>query len=76
LGRRAVDAVLALPALQLIALDEALARAAADIAARFRVRGGDAVYIATASTLPMPLVTWDMEQRERAARIVDVILPH
>jgi len=35
----------------------------------------DASVVATASTLHVPLVTWDTEQRDRAAWIVDVILP-
>lgn len=76
LGRRAVEAVLRLPNLQLVALDEALARAAADVAARLRLRGGDAVYIATASMLQVPLITWDAEQRDRAATLVEVRRPH
>ena len=75
LGRRAVDAILRLPALRPITLDEALSRAAADLAARLRLRGGDAVYIATAALSRLPLVTWDTEQRERAARVVDVVSP-
>ena len=75
LGRRAVDAILRLPTLRLITLDEPLSRAAANLAARLRIRGSDAVYIATAALLRVPLVTWDTEQRERAARVVDVMSP-
>ncbi len=72
LARRAVDAVLRLPGLRLISVDDALARAGARIAARLRVRGGDALYVAAAAELRLPLVTWDVEQRERAAGLVDV----
>ncbi len=75
LARRAVDAVLRLPGLRLISVDDALARAGARIAARLRVRGGDALYVAAAAELRLPLVTWDMEQRERAAGLVDVRVP-
>jgi len=75
LGRRAVDAILRLPTLRLIALDEPLSLAAAILAARLRIRGSDAVYIATAALLRVPLVTWDTEQRDRAARIVNVMSP-
>jgi hypothetical protein len=28
-----------------------------------------------ASTLGLPLVTWDVEQRQRAARVIDVVSP-
>jgi len=75
LGRQAIDALLRLPTLRLIALDEPFAREAADFAARLHLRGGDAVYIAVAAVLGVPLVTWDAEQRLRAARVVDVVAP-
>jgi predicted nucleic acid-binding protein len=75
LARRAVAAVLRLPALRLVPVDEALARAAASLAGRFRVRGADAVYIAAAAALGVPLATWDLEQRERAAHVVEVFVP-
>src|SRR2546426_8527336 len=75
LARRAVDAVLRLPALRLVQVDDVLARSAAGIAGRLRVRGADAVYIATATGLRLPLVTWDSEQRDRAARLVEVLVP-
>ena len=75
LARRAVDALLRLASLRLLALDETLARAAASVAAQLRLRGADAVYIAAASELRVPLVTWDAEQRERAAGVVAVLEP-
>ena len=75
LGRRALAAVLRLPALRLVPVDEVLAHAAANLAGQFRVRGADAVYIAAAAVLGVPLATWDLEQRERAAHIVEVFVP-
>lgn len=75
LAQRAVDAVLRLPALRLVPVDDALARRAATLAGRLRLRGADAVYIATAAALGQPLVTWDAEQRERAARLIEVMAP-
>src|SRR6266851_8984206 len=65
LAQRAVAAVLRLPALRLLPVDEILARAAANLAGQFRVRGADAIYIAAAAALRVPLATWDLEQRER-----------
>jgi predicted nucleic acid-binding protein len=56
-------------------VDADLARTAADLASRFRLRGADAIYIAAASTLGLPLVTWDVEQRQGAARVTDVVSP-
>jgi predicted nucleic acid-binding protein len=75
LAQRAVAAVLRLPALRLVVVDESLARLAARLAARFRLRGADAVYVAVAARLRLPLVTWDVEQRERAAPLVAVTRP-
>ena len=75
LARRAVAAVLQLPGLRLVSLDEALARTAANLAGQLRVRGADAVYIAAAAALGVPLATWDLEQRERAGHLVTVFVP-
>ncbi|MCI0548664.1 MAG: PIN domain-containing protein, partial [Candidatus Rokubacteria bacterium] len=75
LARRAVAAVLRLPVLRLLPVDDVLARAAAGVAGRLRVRGADALYIAAAATLRLPLVTWDLEQRDRAAPLVEVLVP-
>ena len=75
LARRAVEAVLRLSSLRLVAMDEELARTAADLAGRLRLRGADAVYAAAATSLRLPLVTWDAEQRQRAARVIRVVTP-
>ena len=75
LAQQAVAAVSSFPRLRLVPLDEILARAAARLAGRFRVRGADAIYIAAAAALRVPLATWDLEQRERAAPIVDIFVP-
>jgi predicted nucleic acid-binding protein len=75
LAQRAVETVLGLPALRLVPVDDVLARTAADLAGRLRLRGADAVYIAAAAALQLPLVTWDLEQRERAARVIEVLAP-
>jgi predicted nucleic acid-binding protein len=75
LAQRAIDAVLKLPGLRLLTMDEVLGRTAAGLAGRLRLRGADAIYIAAALSLRLPLVTWDTEQRERAARVIEVLIP-
>ncbi len=75
LARRTVDALLRLPEVRLLPVDDRLAHAAAALAGRLRVRGAHAVYIAAAVMLRLPLVTWDVEQRDRAGRVVEVIVP-
>ena len=52
-----------------------VARAAATLAGQLRVRGADAVYLAVAAALRLPLVTWDAEQRERAGGFIEVLVP-
>jgi predicted nucleic acid-binding protein len=74
-ARHAVGSLVRLPGLRLVAIDERLGNAAAAIAARLRLRGADALYIATAEMLRLPLVTFDMEQRERGAGVIDLIVP-
>ncbi len=58
-----------------VSLDESLAQAAAEIAARYRLRGSDAVYVAVARRFGATLVTLDAEQQERAAALVPVQRP-
>ena len=54
-------------------LDEVLAKLATELASQLAVKGADAVYIALARDLADSLVTFDKQQRERAAKIVDVV---
>jgi predicted nucleic acid-binding protein len=75
LGTRAVQALLDLPGLRLIAVDQRLAMRAARLAAELSLRGADAVYVAAALDLGLPLVSWDVEQRERGRRLVRVHTP-
>ncbi len=79
LARQAVHWLYALPELQRYPLDEALARLAADLAVDLAVdlalRGADAVYVALAAQLQLPLRTWDRQQRERGGQVVDAREP-
>ena len=61
--------------LTLINLDESLAEIAAEIAARHRLRGSDAVYAAVAVRFATSLVTLDMEQLLRVKKAVSVRKP-
>ena len=64
-----------LPNTVLIALDEELARQAAVLGAQHKLRGADAVYLATASLFAAELVTLDKEQLDRGAKIVQTLTP-
>lgn len=74
-ARRVADGLLDLSALLLVDVERRLAAEAAQVAAELRLRGADAVYIALAVRLGVPLVTWDREQRERASAVVDARSP-
>jgi predicted nucleic acid-binding protein len=66
LGKRALTHLENLPGLRLVEMDHELVHAAALLAARLGLRGADSLYGATAQQLGLPLVTFDVDQRERA----------
>jgi predicted nucleic acid-binding protein len=48
---------------------------AADIARHARIRGSDAVFLALAAYLDLPLVSWDRQQRERGSVFCRTMTP-
>ena len=74
-ARRAVEGLLRIPSLRVVAIDRRLGERAAELAADLGLRGADATYAAIADQLKIPLVTWDGEQRTRAARAVATATP-
>ncbi|RPI84603.1 MAG: PIN domain-containing protein [Chloroflexi bacterium] len=64
-----------LPHLVLVNLDPILAHQSAEIAARYRLRGSDAVYAAAAQRFNCPLVTLDHQQHDRIAKVLPVMYP-
>ncbi len=68
LGQLALDRLIAFRQLRLMPLDARLGVLAAQLALHLRLRGADAVYVALADQLQIPLVTWDREQRERGGQ--------
>lgn len=69
-AHQAVRHLLRLPRFRLVAVDGRLAQAAAQLAADLGLRGADAVYVATAQQLNVPLVTWDNEQQTRTGTVI------
>ena len=72
---RATSLIQALPSVRLVPIDFPLAQSGADVAARMRLRWVDALYVALAQRLGIPLVTWDREQLERAREVVTTLIP-
>ena len=75
LGQRAIDRLLSFPNLRLVSIDHAAGIRTARLAADHRLRGADALYVATATTLNIPLVSWDRQQLDRAQGLVEAHAP-
>ena len=74
-ARRAIEQLLRIPVVRLVPIDDRVAREASRLAARLRLRGADAVYVAVARLLGLPLVTLDQEQEQRAGGMITVRQP-
>ena len=61
--------------MDILEVSQAAWRLTANIAAQYLIRGADAVYVALAAELDVPLVTWDHELLTRASVVVDVRTP-
>ena len=72
LAREFASAILALPHLTLVPVDERLARRAIVVATDHRLRGADALYTTVAAHYGARLVTLDIEQLDRAP---DTVVP-
>jgi predicted nucleic acid-binding protein len=75
LGHRAVTMLRTRARIDIVDLDRALAEDAARLAVALGIRGADAVYVALAQRLSLPLVTWDQEQLTRGAAVVQTRTP-
>lgn len=73
LTRRAVAAHADLPDVRLAALDADLLAQAGELTARLGLRGADALYVAVADHLHLPLATLDEDQRRRAGVILQCV---
>ena len=58
-----------------VSLDASLASESMRLAARLRLRGADAVYVALAAACREPLVTLDAEMLERARGVAEAFTP-
>lgn len=64
-----------LPHLTLVTVTPTMARQAAELAAKHRLRGADAVYVAVARRYGTTLVSRDDEQRSRGSAVVTTQTP-
>lgn len=73
LGLNAIQKIETLPDIRIVEMDKSLMDSASRIAAKYGLRGADSVYVAVAMTLKIPLVTFDVDQRGKASKVVDII---
>jgi predicted nucleic acid-binding protein len=76
MGETAVNYLLSIPTLRLITMDRALGVRASQIAVNYQLRGADALYVAVAAKLAVPLVSWDREQLTRASDLIAAYSPY
>ena len=75
LGHQSAEQILNAPGLRLVALDLGMGAETARLAADLQLRGADAVYVAVAFSLSVPLVTWDQEMKVRSGGFIEVLDP-
>jgi predicted nucleic acid-binding protein len=73
LALKAIEQIQNLPGLQLVEMEDLLLQEAAHLAAQLGLRGADSIYVALAARLDLPLITLDVDQRERAAKRIKVL---
>ena len=75
LGYQIVQRIRRLPTLQLVAVNDSLGQFGAQLASEYQLRGANALYVATASRLQLPLISWDREQIDRAGELISTGTP-
>ena len=70
-----VQRLLRLPLLRWTPLDSRLAIASSRLAIDLRLKGADAVYVAVADRLGVPLISWDTEHLARATVRIPLYTP-
>jgi len=72
-AHKAVSQIYALPIMRLVAMDQALVDDATDLAADHKIRGADALFMALARQLGLPLLTFDKYQLKQPQAVVVTI---
>jgi predicted nucleic acid-binding protein len=70
LAERCRDIMLRTSGLRLVSINSRLAEAAAQLALDHGLRGADAIYVAVADLMRIPLISLDREHLEKAGRVV------
>jgi predicted nucleic acid-binding protein len=74
-AREAINQLRAISKIQITAMDSVLVQKAVDVAINLQLRAGDAIYVALARQLNIPLISWDKEQLQKASTIITTYTP-
>jgi len=75
IAKEFAETISALPRLTIVTLDALMAQRAASLAVEYKLRGADAIYIATAMMYGAQLISLDKEQLLRSPKSVSAIKP-
>lgn len=75
LGAKVATDIASKPWIESMAVDAPIADEAMRLAAKLRLKGADAIYVALAVTLRMPLITLDAEIPERGRAVAKIQSP-
>lgn len=74
-AHKAVSQLYTLPIMRLVPMDQGLVDEATNLAADHKIRGADALFVAVARQLGVPLVTFDKYQLKQPQAVVVTIRP-
>ncbi|MFL5701111.1 MAG: type II toxin-antitoxin system VapC family toxin [Ktedonobacteraceae bacterium] len=74
-AQEAVKRLHSISKIQIAPVDSALVQSAVEVAINLQLRAGDAIYVALAHQLSIPLVSWDKEQLQRSESLISTYTP-
>jgi predicted nucleic acid-binding protein len=75
LGSGAARQLYTIPYIQIVPMDQELVDETVAVAAQYKLRGADALFVALAKNKSIPLVSFDNEQLTRPVSVVTTIRP-
>jgi predicted nucleic acid-binding protein len=74
-AKEAITQLNSISKIQIFPMDAFLVQIAIDIVTDLQLRAGDAIYVALAHQLNIPLISWDKEQLQKASTLVTTYTP-
>jgi len=74
-AKEAITTLNAISKIRIFPMDASLVQIAIDTATDLQLRAGDAIHVALAHQLNIPLVSWDKEQPQKASTLITTYTP-